>query len=75
MMSMKRGLKRIRARDAAAISKLRFAMPPIGRTAPVSSGMKNGELAERVADFIEVTPFRLANVGPVGRGLTSASVW
>jgi hypothetical protein len=58
MTSRKIGLKRMSAREAARTSKLRFAMPPIGdRIAPVSSGMKNGELAERVADFIEVTPF------------------
>ncbi|GEC37465.1 hypothetical protein EME01_15370 [Sinorhizobium meliloti] len=68
-MSKKSGLKRRRATEAARMSKLRFAIPPIGRTAPVSSGIKNGELAERVADFIEVTPFTLAIVGPVGRGL------
>jgi hypothetical protein len=40
------------------MSKLRFDIPPTGG-APAAGELKSGELADRVADFIEMAPLDL----------------
>ncbi|MCY1248765.1 hypothetical protein D9M72_622320 [compost metagenome] len=73
----KSGLRKTSASEAAKISKPRFEMPPTGGSAAVSAALKNGELADRVADFIEITPFRLAIGRSLerGRSYSRKSVW
>jgi hypothetical protein len=52
------------------MSKLLFDIPPTGG-APAVTVLKNGEMADRLADFIEVAPLACDLVGSFGRVLTS----
>ena len=63
MIKRKIGLKAINASAADVISKPRFARPPIGNDNRASSVVMNGDPAERVADFIERSPFMFCDVG------------
>src|SRR5690606_12529576 len=59
MIIRKMGLMRMKAPSATRMSKLRFDTPPTGG-APVAYELKYGELADRVADFIEMAPLGFA---------------
>ncbi len=69
MISTKIGLSMTRAASATRMSKLRFDIPPTGG-APVATELKNGELADRVADFIEMAPLDFA----IWSGLSDADI-
>ncbi len=58
MINKKIGLSRISAASATRMSKLLFDIPPTGG-APAATELNNGELADRLADFIEMAPFEL----------------
>jgi len=63
----KRGLMRISPIRAAVKSNPLFRIPPVGGKTSLSVALKKADVADLVADFIEMTPFMLANWSEMSR--------
>jgi hypothetical protein len=61
------GLMKISAVSAVVTSNVLFRIPPVGGKTSLSGALKKADVADLVADFIEMTPFMLANWSGMSR--------